>query len=212
MATVGAVPVNIEANCAICGAPPVPECPHESERLQLAFDQALGRWASIHLQDWVLNHARNAVISTFNVLRNGRYQQHAGYLATLPYYTVYHRYGGQHGGQPPIPQPQLAALHAQIQHADGALKQGIDEDWRRSCMEYPKILDYYFGLLEVRFPDERGEALRKPVFGGSASSPREQKKVKARRDSIDTQRGKKERRRSRGRTPPSAPMVGSYRR
>lgn len=34
----------IEANCAICGAPPYPECPHEGERLELALDQAMQRW------------------------------------------------------------------------------------------------------------------------------------------------------------------------
>lgn len=40
---------NIEASCAICGAPPYPECPHEGERLQLAFDQALARWTGMQL-------------------------------------------------------------------------------------------------------------------------------------------------------------------
>lgn len=33
-----------EANCAICGAPPFPECPHEGERLELALNQAWDRW------------------------------------------------------------------------------------------------------------------------------------------------------------------------
>lgn len=33
-----------EANCAICGAPPFPECLHEGERLELALTQALERW------------------------------------------------------------------------------------------------------------------------------------------------------------------------
>ncbi|KAK4915750.1 hypothetical protein LTR49_016119 [Elasticomyces elasticus] len=204
---------DIEASCAICGAPPYPECPHEGERLQLAFDQALARWAGVQMikridRDWVLNHATNAVLSTFHAMRRARYAQHLAYLQTLPCYTLYHRYGGQ----PPIPPAQLATLHAQMQHANGVFKQGVDEDWRRSCMEYPKVLDYYFGLLDVRFPSERDDAVRSPVFSGSTPAPKEQKRVKDRRDSMDTQHRKKERRRSRGRTPPAAPMVGSHRR
>lgn len=35
---------NIDASCAICGAPPYPECPHEGQRLELALDQAMQRW------------------------------------------------------------------------------------------------------------------------------------------------------------------------
>lgn len=38
----------VEANCAICGAPPDPECPHEGERLQLALNQAMERWDGLH--------------------------------------------------------------------------------------------------------------------------------------------------------------------
>lgn len=38
----------VEANCAICGAPPsYPECPHEGERLELALDQAMNRWVEL---------------------------------------------------------------------------------------------------------------------------------------------------------------------
>jgi hypothetical protein len=38
-------PADVEANCAICGAPPYPECPHEGQRLELAMNQAQQRWA-----------------------------------------------------------------------------------------------------------------------------------------------------------------------
>ncbi|TKA70626.1 hypothetical protein B0A55_07580 [Friedmanniomyces simplex] len=237
------VSANIEASCAICGARSYPECPHEGERLQIAFDQALARWTGMQMMrcasknpsttprlcppsdvlpqltsaysDWVLNHARNNIISTFHALRAARHQQHLAYLQSLPCYTLYHRYAGQ----PPIPPAQLATLHAQMQHANTLFQQGVDDDWRRCCMEYPRVLDYFFGLLDVpRLPDESEEAVREPVFGGGGGGggaapvlPREQqRRVKgARRESMDTQSRKKERRRSKGGTPPppAAPMV-----
>lgn len=41
------VPAQIEANCAICGGPPFPECPHERQRLVLALSQAMDRWSGV---------------------------------------------------------------------------------------------------------------------------------------------------------------------
>lgn len=35
----------VEASCAICGAPPYPECPHEGERLEIALNQAMQKWS-----------------------------------------------------------------------------------------------------------------------------------------------------------------------
>ncbi|KAK1075660.1 hypothetical protein LTR74_000068 [Friedmanniomyces endolithicus] len=193
---------NIEASCAICGAPPYPECPHEGERLQLAFDQALARWTGMQLlRDWVLNQSRNTVLSTFSSLRAARHTQHTSYLSSLPCYTLYTRYADS----PPLPPAQLATLHAQIQHANTLFQQGVDEDWRRCCLEYPKVLDFYFRMVEVRFPAEVG--------GEETGGGREQRRVKGRRESVEAGgRGKKERRRSRGRTPPVAPMVVHRRR
>lgn len=42
-----AVSADIDPSCAICGAPPFPECPHESERMELALNQAQARWAGM---------------------------------------------------------------------------------------------------------------------------------------------------------------------
>lgn len=39
--------VDVEASCAICGAQQYPECPHESQRLEIALNQAMARWAGI---------------------------------------------------------------------------------------------------------------------------------------------------------------------
>ena len=37
----------LEPSCAICGAPPYPECPHEGESLQRALQQAQDRWMGV---------------------------------------------------------------------------------------------------------------------------------------------------------------------
>ncbi|EMD00680.1 hypothetical protein BAUCODRAFT_47978, partial [Baudoinia panamericana UAMH 10762] len=148
-------------SCAICGAPPYPECPHEGERLLLAFDQAMARWAGLEaIKKWVLDNARNQVINTFEQLRAARYHQHLQYLQMLPCYTIYMKYNGA----PPMPHHQLHALQSQIAHANVALKAGVDEDWRNSCMQYPRILDYYFRLVVISFPDPRDPALQEPRF------------------------------------------------
>jgi len=47
MAGMAAVSGEIDPSCAICGAPPFPECPHESQRLELALDQAQQRWTAM---------------------------------------------------------------------------------------------------------------------------------------------------------------------
>lgn len=41
------ISAEIEASCAICGAPPFPECPHEGKSLELAIDQAQARWTGL---------------------------------------------------------------------------------------------------------------------------------------------------------------------
>ena len=78
-------------------------------------------------------------------------------------------------------------------------------------MRYPEILDYYFSLVEITFPHDRDSVIREPRFG--SAQQKETRKLKTRRDSVDLGHRKKDRRRSRGRTPPpAAPMSGSYKR
>ena len=45
---------DVEASCAICGAPPYPECPHEAERLELALTQAAKRWLDMQAVRYAL--------------------------------------------------------------------------------------------------------------------------------------------------------------
>ncbi|KAF7197828.1 hypothetical protein HII31_00917 [Pseudocercospora fuligena] len=203
----------VEANCAICGAPPFPECPHEGERLELALSQAMERWAGLNaIREWVLNHARNQIISTFNQLRAMRMETHRNYLESLPYYTLYRRFNGQ----PPLQPAQVQLIHSQIHQANNALQQGVDQDWRTSCMRYPEVLDYYFGLIGFEFPSERDTRIVDPRFG----APKEfgTRKIRERRDSVDFRDPPRERRRERrrsrggGGTPPPAPLPPSFRR
>ncbi|KAI7539706.1 hypothetical protein KC331_g9596 [Hortaea werneckii] len=208
MATVSG---DIDPSCAICGAPPFPECPHESQRLELALDQAQQRWSGMRtIREWVLNHARDQVISTFHQLRGARYQAHLAYLQSLPCFTLYYRYNGA----PPIHPTQLQLLHSQIQQANMLFKQGVDEDWRRSCLRYPEVLDYYFDLVQFQVPSDRDPAIVDPRFGATAN---ERPRIREKRPSGDStttkEHRKKDRRRSRGRTPPAiphAPMPGAF--
>lgn len=163
--------------------------------------------------DWVLNHARNQIIHTFQQLKAARYQAHVAYLQTIPCYTLYQTYNGR----PPLLPAQIAVLHGQINQANQIFKQGIDDDWRRSCLQYPEVLDYFFSLVELSLPDERDVAVMQPRFGGTPV--KEPKRVTQRRSSTDESSVKtkkkdreKDRRRDSGRTPPAAPMAGGYRR
>lgn len=72
-----------------------------------------------------------------------RMEAHRNYLQSLPYYTLYHQYNGR----PPLNPQQLANIHSQIARANVILQQGVDQDWRTSCLRYPEILDYYLGLV-----------------------------------------------------------------
>lgn len=110
---------------------------------------------------------------------------------------------------------QLHHIHAQIEQAKVRLQQGIDQDWRTSCMQYPDVLDYYFALVDISFPSERDPAILDPRFGAAKESGGARRAVKERRNSIDMSaksHRKTDRRRSRGRTPPAAPMPPHHRR
>ena len=164
--------------------------------------------------DWVLNHARNQIIATFHQLRAIRVETHHQYLQTLPYYTLYTRYNGQ----PPLQPADLQLVRAQIHQATQLLQAGVDQDWRASCLRYPEVLDYYFGLVQIDFPGDADPTIVDPRFGGRAmgmidgvpTSPRKTKE--RRRKSIEMAMPERRRWRS-GRTPPpQVPMPRGYRR
>ncbi|KAH7135604.1 hypothetical protein B0J11DRAFT_547483 [Dendryphion nanum] len=189
-------------NCAICNAPADPECPCESERLQIAVKQAEkrameGRLAEI--RDWVVSHARQHILNAFLNLSSHRKQAHTAYLSSLPNYTVFMQYSGN----PPIHPVYIAQLQTQIAEANSDLKRGIDADWRASVLRYPEVLDYFYSLIELRIPNDREQRVAEPPFAAAGyadrgfGQPKEFKKKK-RRDR-DTSVGR--------RFPPGPPPV-----
>lgn len=128
-------------------------------------------------------------------------------LQTIPCFTLYQKYRGN----PPLQPAQLNLLHSQIGQAQAIFQAGLDEDWRRSCLRYPEVLDYYFSLVDISLPDRDDPRVLEPRFGAPTQGPR---RIKARRGSVDSGMiyKKKGRRSSRGRTPPLAPMVDAFRR
>ena len=141
--------------------------------------------------------------------RRDRYAKMLAFLETVPCYRLYVTYAGQ----PPVTHQQLSDIQHHIHNANEAFKAGVNEDWRRCCMEYPRILDYYFGLVDINFPSEHDGAIQDPIFAAGGSAIGDRRSGKPRKHSKSTEHRKKERRRSRGRTPPPPPpMVSHYRR
>jgi hypothetical protein len=168
--TVDVVSGEIQPNCAICNKPynlPTKQCPCEAERLELAVKQSETRKLDDRLteirevsqfvgtfvgltfyRDWAIRHTRGHILELFSRLTATRKKAHSAYLTSLPHYDIYMRYSGQ----PPIRQEYIATLQVQIQEANAQLKQGIDSDWRAALLRYPKFLDYYYSLTELRLP------------------------------------------------------------
>lgn len=175
-------------NCAICNAPADPECPCESERLQIAVKQAEKRAMDARLaeiRDWVISHARQHILNAFDHLSAHRKAAHAAYLASLPNYTVYMQYSGH----PPIHPGYIAQLQTQISDAHAELKRGIDADWRASVLRYPEVLDYFYSLIEIQIPSARSPRVVEPPFAAASYTdrgfgPPKELKKKKRRDSI----------------------------
>ncbi|KAF2739648.1 hypothetical protein EJ04DRAFT_286056 [Polyplosphaeria fusca] len=158
-------------NCAICNAPAYPECPCESDRLQIAVKQAENRAMETRLdeiRDWVISHARQHILHAFERLTSTRKQAHATYLSSLPNYAVYMQYSGH----PPIHPVYIHQLQQQISEAHAELKRGIDADWRASVLRYPEVLDYFYGLISLRLPDEDSPRVTSPPFAAAGYSDR----------------------------------------
>jgi len=196
-------------NCAICDAPPYPECPCEAERLQIAIKQAEQRAMDerlaeirsvIHLagrrrlltlaRDWVINHARQHILKAFESLSAIRKKAHAGYLASLPNYDIYMRYSGR----PPLPPMYVSTLQAQIADAHKELKRGIDADWRASVLRYPIVLDYFYSLIELRLPSDRSQEVIQPPFAAAGYADRGYERAYMDASSVGMETKKKKRR------------------
>lgn len=66
----------------------------------------------------------------------------------------------------------LAQLQTQIAEAHAELKRGIDADWRASVLRYPEVLDYFYGLIELRLPSDRSPSVVEPPFAAAGYADR----------------------------------------
>ncbi|KAF3040536.1 hypothetical protein E8E12_008717 [Didymella heteroderae] len=158
-------------NCAICSAPSHAGCLCESERLQIALDQAESRAMDNRLADireWVLAHARHHIQLAFQRLTTIRQHAQTAYLNSLPHYDVYMRFSGA----PPIHPLAIAQLQSQIAEAHAEFKRGIDLDWRASVLRYPEVLDYFYSLVDLSPPADDDRKVLQPPFAAAGYADR----------------------------------------
>lgn len=145
--------------------------------------------------DWVISHARQHILNQFERLTSTRKAAHTNYLASLPNYSIYMQYSGH----PPIHPMYVDTLQRQIAEAHAELKRGIDADWRASVLRYPEVLDYFYGLVELRLPSERSPRVAEPPFAAAGYADRgfmdnsrvgKEKKKKRREPSLAPERGR----------------------
>ncbi|KAJ8113413.1 hypothetical protein OPT61_g4453 [Boeremia exigua] len=158
--------MDAEPNCAICSAPPHSGCLCESERLQIALDQAESRAMDDKkaiVRDWVITNARQHIQIAFQRLVSARQHAQSIYLNSLPYYDVYMRFSGA----PPIHPVYIQQLQSQIAEAHTDFKRGIDLDWKASVLRYPEVLDYFYSLVELRLPSDDDMRVARPPFAAA---------------------------------------------
>lgn len=143
-------------------------------------------------RDWVIEHARQHILNQFTQLTSTRKNAHAAYLNSLPNYSIFMQYSGH----PPIHPMYIDNLQRQIAEAHADLKRGVDADWRASVLRYPEVLDYFYGLVELRLPSERSPRVAEPPFAAAGyrdsgfmdHSRMGKEKKKKRRDSVSAPR------------------------
>ena len=73
-------------------------------------------------------------------------------LSYEPCFALYRKWHGQ----PPVETPEIfARLESAIQHARMAYQEGLNADWHAALWRYPEILSFFFGVVEIGFPDDR---------------------------------------------------------
>lgn len=106
--------------------------------------------------NWVRSHARDYILSYFELLKDRRMQAHEQHMerVTAQAYHFYHA--------PPHPTDVTAA--------QATLKRGIDEDWQSSVQRYPEVLEYYFSLVELMLPNDSDPMVHDPPLSALSGS------------------------------------------
>lgn len=102
----------------------------------------------------VVMNARRERECDFEKLRATRFKHHTQDIQRLPNYSLYQRDRGNSAHY----EPQFQKLEKQIAQANQVFLQGVDEDWRWVCLQYPGLLDYYFKAVEVVYADDDGNS------------------------------------------------------
>lgn len=100
------------------------------------------------IRNWVRAHAQDYILEYFRLLTERRKAAHAAYMDRLTHHSF------TYYDTPPHPQ--------QVIDANATLKRGIDEDWVHSVQRYPEVLEYFYSLIELKYPDENEPAVRDP--------------------------------------------------
>ena len=107
-------------------------------------------------------------MNAFERLKTIRKQAQTAYLKSLPYYDIYMQYSGA----PPISPHYIQQLHRQITEAHAEFRRGVDLDWRASVLRYPEVLDYFYGLVELKYPEENSPSVSRPPFAAAGYEDR----------------------------------------
>jgi hypothetical protein len=99
----------------------------------------------------------------------------------------------RYSGRPPIPHQYINALQSQIAEAHAELKRGIDADWRASVLRYPVVLDYFYGLVELRHPNDRSQEVVQPPFAAAGYADRGYDRGYIEASSVSAEKRKKKR-------------------
>ncbi|KAI1845811.1 hypothetical protein JX265_000010 [Neoarthrinium moseri] len=141
----------MDPDCAICRAPATVQCDCEAKGLESAVKQAedrMMRGIYNDIRGWVRAHAQDYILEYFRLLTERRKLQHQNHLDHLTQ-QAYHYYHA-----PPHP--------SQLDHANAALKRGVDEDWQASVQRYPEVLEYFYSLVELSLPSDDEPAVKDP--------------------------------------------------
>ncbi|SZF01226.1 unnamed protein product [Blumeria hordei] len=146
-----------DPDCAICDQPAVVQCDCEAtvlETLTLEAEHKVMGAVYSKMRDWVNSHARDYVLNNFYLLADRRKESHMMNIQQLTLRAA-HIYNA-------MPHP------SDIAYAEAEYKRGVDADWKTSCLRYPEVLEYFYGLVNITLPSENDKDVREPPLRSSS--------------------------------------------
>ncbi|KXJ87125.1 hypothetical protein Micbo1qcDRAFT_167845 [Microdochium bolleyi] len=142
----------VDPDCAICHAAPHAGCGCESKAMLEAVRDAENRvmkpsYRSV--KEWARQRAQDYVLQYFSLLSDRRKAEYHAVVGQLHANAARYSLGA-------LPHP------ADMRAARAELRRGINEDWKASVTRYPDVLDYFFSLVKVKFPNDNDARVRDP--------------------------------------------------